>query len=279
MKTQQSRCVVCGAEVEHPVRGRRRRYCSRSCQARAYRARRRAVPAQRRNPPRRLTTVAVVRAAVALADREGLEGLSMRRLAMELGVATAGLYRHFSDRDALLAEMAELTLAELAPPAPEVLGWRAVLAHEARGEWQLYRRHPWMLPVLAQTRPPMGPTLLDSLERPFAALHYPGMPPKDLITAYLAVSGLVQGLALLVTSEHRPLGTKSTAEEIAALVTPAAYPMLTYVFESGTAELTLDLDLLLDDCIALLLDGIAARHFPDGLFSRCGLRPTGEPTA
>ncbi|MEV6279913.1 TetR/AcrR family transcriptional regulator [Nocardia sp. NPDC051832] len=263
MKSETPRCAVCSAEFAQPARGRRRRYCSRSCQARAYRARRNPEPApQRRTPPRRLTTVAIVRAAVALADREGLEGLSMRRLATELGVATAGLYRHFPDRDALLAEMAELTLAEIPPPPPTMAGWRDSLAYEARGEWRLYARHPWMLPVLAQTRPPLSPTLLDSLERPFAAVYRPGMTREDLLTACLSVSSLVQGLALLVTSEHRPLGLRGTAEQVAALVAPETHPMLVYVFDPETTGLDVDLDRFFEDSLALLLDGIAARHFP-----------------
>ncbi|WP_194818923.1 TetR/AcrR family transcriptional regulator [Nocardia sp. XZ_19_385] len=263
MKSEAPACAVCGAEFAHPARGRRRRYCSRSCQARAYRARRQPESApQRRTPPRRLTTIAIVRAAVALADREGVEGVSMRRLATELGVATAGLYRHFPDRDTLFAEMAELTLAEIPPPPTTLGGWRESLAYEARGEWQLYRRHPWMLAVLAQTRPPLGPTLLDSLERPFAALYRPGMTRDALLTACLSVSSLVQGLALLVTSERRPLGLQATAEQVAALVAPETHPMLVRVFDPDTTGLELDLDKLLEDSLALLLDGIAARHFP-----------------
>ncbi|GAB2657582.1 TetR/AcrR family transcriptional regulator [Nocardia goodfellowii] len=262
MKFEVPACAVCGAEFAHPARGRRRRYCSRSCQARAYRARRRPAPPERRTAPPRLTTVAIVRAAVALADREGLEGLSMRRLATELGVATAGLYRHFPDRDRLLAEMAELTLAEIAPPARPA-DWRASLAHEARGEWQLYRRHPWMLPLLAQTRPPVGPVLIDSLERPFTALYRPGMSARTLLTIYLTVSGLVQGLALLVVSERRPLGPGSTAEQMAALIGPDTHPTLTRLIELETGGPDLDLDRLFENSLALLFDGIAARYFPD----------------
>ncbi|MEU8898753.1 TetR/AcrR family transcriptional regulator [Nocardia sp. NPDC048505] len=206
--------------------------------------------------------MAIVRAAVALADAEGLEGLSMRRLATELGVATAGLYRHFPDRDTLLSEMAELTMAEIPPPATTSAGWREALLYEARGEWQLYRRHPWMLPVLAQTRPPVGPTLLDSLERPFAAVHRPGMARETVLTVCLSVSSLVQGLALLVTSEDRPLGLRSSAEQVAALVSPEDYPTLVQIFDGGAAGLELDLDRLMEASVALLCDGIAARYFP-----------------
>ncbi|MCP9619954.1 TetR family transcriptional regulator [Nocardia otitidiscaviarum] len=262
MKPETPECAVCGEAITHPSRGRRRRYCSRSCQARAYRARSRPAAPPRRSPPRRLTTVAVVRAAVELADREGLEGLSMRRLATELGVATASLYRHFPDRDTLLAEMAELTLAETPPPPADLTGWRDGLGYEALGEWRLYRRHPWMLPVLAQTRPPLGPTLLDSLERAFTALYRPGMTRESMLTVYLSVSGLVQGLALLLTSERAPLGPQTTAEDVVEMVTPESHPMLVRYFENEAGGLDLDLDRLLGDCLALLFEGIAARHYP-----------------
>ncbi len=209
--------------------------------------------------------VAIVRAAVDLADREGLDGLSMRRLATDLGVATTSLYRHFPDRDALLAEMAELALAETPPPPADLTGWRTRLSYEAHGEWQLYRRHPWMLPVLAQTRPPMGPTLLDHLERSFAALYRPGMTRETMLAIYLSVSGLVQGLALLLNSERTPIDTvtaETRAAETIALVSPDTHPMLFQFFEDDADGLDMDLDKLLDDCLALLFDGVAIRHFP-----------------
>ncbi|WP_067822774.1 TetR/AcrR family transcriptional regulator [Nocardia inohanensis] len=254
-----SGCAVCGGELAARERGRRRRYCSRSCQARAYRARLRAAPPRRRVRPERLTTVGIVRAAIELADREGLEGLSMRRLATELGVATAGLYRRFPDRDALLAEMAEYTLAEGVPVAAD--GWRERLTAEAHAEWQLYQRHPWMLPVLAQTRPPIGPALLDTLERIFVTLDRPGMTRETMMSIYLAMSGLVQGLALLPSSERAPVG--AGAGNPVELVGPDTHPTLARHLTAADANgLNLDFDQLLADGIELLLDGVAARYFP-----------------
>ncbi|WP_084529666.1 TetR/AcrR family transcriptional regulator [Nocardia crassostreae] len=260
-------CVVCGVPAAQPERGRRRRYCSRSCQARAYRARRDAAPPPRRAKPARLTDVGIVCAAIVLADRDGLSGLSMRRLATELGVATTGLYRYFPDRDTLLAEMAEYALAD-APPPPGTGDWRERLTAEARGEWQLYRRHPWMLPVLAQTRPPVGPALLDSLERSFAALDHLGMSRETMFSIYLSISGLVQGLALLPGSEGARLGTGSPAaaaeqERTLAQVSDATHPTLARYFTPDAAGIEGDYDRFLDDGLELLIDGIIARHLPD----------------
>ncbi|WP_280265062.1 TetR/AcrR family transcriptional regulator [Nocardia wallacei] len=280
MKYEQP-CTVCGAPLDQPGRGRRRRYCSRSCQARAYRGRRaNPAPPQRSARPHRLTTVGIVRAAVELADRDGLEALSMRRLATELGVATTRLYRHFPDRDTLLAEMAELVIADGLPPPVDVTGWRARLAHEARAEWRLYRRHPWMLPLLAQTRPPVGPALLDSLERSFAALEHPEMTRQHMLTIYLVVSGLVQGLALLPGSERTSADSGSqTVEDFraaaAGLVEDGTYPTLARHFDPDRDSdgLDIDFDRLLEDGLTLLLDGIAARHFRTGPQSSEQLAP------
>ncbi|MBF6175539.1 TetR/AcrR family transcriptional regulator [Nocardia blacklockiae] len=260
-----SGCGVCGADLAQPERGRRRRYCSRACQARAYRARRdtHALP-PRRPRPRRLTAVGIVRVAVELADRDGLHALSMRRIATELRVATAALYRYFPDRDTLLAEMAELVLAENPPPPTDLTGWRARIGYEARAEWRLYRRHPWMLPLLAQTRPPVGPALLDTLERFFTAVDRPGLDRDEMMAIYLSVSGLVQGLALLPSSEGTQRdsdGAEAFRSTATDLVTHDSHPTLARYFSPDTDRIDLDFDRLLEQGLNLLLDGID-RHLP-----------------
>ncbi|MFD0000724.1 TetR/AcrR family transcriptional regulator [Nocardia sp. NPDC127526] len=233
-----------------------------------------------------------MRAAIGLADREGLAGLSMRRLATELGVATTGLYRYFPDRDTLLAEMAEYAVAD-APPPPDRGDWRERLTAEARAEWRLYRRHPWMLPVLAQTRPPIGPALLDTLERSFAALDHLGMSRETMFSIYLSISGLVQGLALLPGSEGARLGTGSptaAAEQARTLaqVSEATHPTLARYFTPEAAGIDGDYDRFLEDGLELLIDGIVARHLApaarnrdpaaDGSRSPLGHPATKNPT-
>lgn len=256
-------CEVCDGPLRQPPRGRRRRYCSRSCQARAYRARRGSVAPPRRHRPARLTTVGIARTAIALADHTGLDGLSMRRLAAELGVATAALYRHFTDREHLLAAMAELVLAEIPEPPADRTDWRARLHHEVLQEWRLYRRHPWMLTVLARTRPPLGPALFDTLERALSALDEMGLTRADLLTAYLSCSGLVQGLALLWTSERTDRIGAAHAESppgLAELIDPVARPTLHKVFASTDTGPELDFDELLAAAVDMLLDGVAVRY-------------------
>lgn len=193
--------------------------------------------------------------AVALADRDGLDGLTMRRLAGELGVATAALYRHYPDRETLLAAMTELVMAEHAGrPHPAAADPRTALAGAASREWSLYREHPWMLPLLARTRPPLGPSLLDTLEHTFAALRRFEVPAEHLLTTYLALSGLVQGLALLSADDS---ASPIPPDEMAELLAPDTRPIL---YRSLAPVAALDLDALLATAVDLLLDGIAQRH-------------------
>ncbi|MEV0342241.1 helix-turn-helix domain-containing protein [Nocardia sp. NPDC050713] len=257
--SKSSACATCRQALTQPSRGRSRRYCSRSCQARAYRARRdRRVPAARPRPAR-LTAVAIARTAVELTNREGIDGLTMRRLASELGVATAALYRHFPDREALLTAMTELVLAESPPPPVTPTDWRAALTHEAEQEWLLYQRHPWVLPVLARTKPPIGPALFDVLERAFTALDDSGLTRDEVITVYLAYSGLVQGLALLRSDRGEQFETlpESLRAEFAELVDTR--PTMRKLFADGPPGPELDLDALVATGVELLLDGVAMR--------------------
>ncbi|MFI9534691.1 TetR/AcrR family transcriptional regulator [Nocardia fusca] len=258
-------CAICGGVLRQPARGRRRRYCSRSCQARAYRARRRAPAAPPRPRPQRLSRLTIAHAAVALADRAGIEGLTMRRLAGDLGVATAALYRYFDDREQLLVVMTDLVLAETPPPPRHLTGWRARIRYEAQQEWQLYRRHPWVLTVLARIRPPLGLSLFDTLERTLSALDAPDMSRTQLISTYLSYSALVQGLALVWTAERsdRIGGPEAAAEvpaEVAALVDPVTRPALYKAFGPTGPPPDLDFDELLTDAVDMLLDGVAVRR-------------------
>ncbi|WP_280396608.1 TetR/AcrR family transcriptional regulator [Nocardia carnea] len=216
--------------------------------------------------PRRLSTVVITRAAVELADRTGLDGLTMRRLAGELGVATATLYRYFDDREQLLAAMVELVLGDPPPPPEDLSGWRARLRVEARREWQLYRRHPWVLPVLARVRPPLGAALLDTLERALSAFDEMDLPRTELMSAYLSLSALVQGLALLWTSERidRFGGTDGAGDippGLADLIDATVRPTLFRVFDPrASPPPELDFDALLSYGVDMLLDGVAVRQ-------------------
>lgn len=96
----------------------------------------------------------ILAAAIAIADTEGLEAVSMRRVGEVLGVEAMSLYRHVSNKDALLDGMVDDVVGAF--PVPEIGGdWRDRLGSQVRGAHAVLVAHPWV-PALATNRPAMG---------------------------------------------------------------------------------------------------------------------------
>ncbi|MBT2226663.1 TetR/AcrR family transcriptional regulator [Nonomuraea sp. NEAU-A123] len=132
----------------------------------------------------------VVRTAIGIADAEGLDALSMRRVAAELKSGTTSLYRYVANRDELLDLMADAVWGE--DPPQEVSGdWRADLAEVARRQRSTLLRHGW-LGALMTSRPSLGP---NSLRRFDAALRAAGALTPD-ITRASAVMALISDYVL-----------------------------------------------------------------------------------
>ena len=122
----------------------------------------------------RLSREGIVAAGIALADAEGLAGLSMRRLAQHLGVDAMSIYYHLHDKEALLDAMADAVVAEIgAAPAPDGGGWAAGLRALIMAARQTMLRHPWAAGLLSGRRAPT-PAVLDHIERALAVLRAGG---------------------------------------------------------------------------------------------------------
>jgi AcrR family transcriptional regulator len=106
--------------------------------------------------------------AVAIADREGLDAVSMRRVAADLGTGAASLYRYLQTRNDLLDLMIDATGAEFAFTAPTG-DWLTELLDIGEQTRAIMRRHPWLPPLLI-TRPVLGPNGLILLEHVLDAL-------------------------------------------------------------------------------------------------------------
>jgi AcrR family transcriptional regulator len=106
----------------------------------------------------RLSRERVLRAAVELADESGIESLSMRRLASELGVVPMALYKHVADKDDLLDGMVDLVIAEIDPPIPGA-GWKAAVRERILSARRALLRHPWARRAL-ETRTSPTPVVL-----------------------------------------------------------------------------------------------------------------------
>ena len=121
-------------------------------------------PAPRRRAP---SVERIVEQAVAIADDEGLEALSMRRVSAELGSGTASLYRYVASRDELLDLMIDTVQGEQEPPAPTG-DWRADLTATALHLRAAMLRHPWLSAELTG-RPGLGPNALRRIDTALAA--------------------------------------------------------------------------------------------------------------
>lgn len=124
-----------------------------------------AVAAAARAP---LTRERVLRAAVDLADRDGIAGLSMRRLGQSLGVEAMALYRHVRDKDELLDGAVDTVAGEIESPMPGE-DWRGGLRDLAMAARSVMLRHPWA-PAVLVARPDVGPQTLRHLEAVMSTL-------------------------------------------------------------------------------------------------------------
>jgi len=128
--------------------------------------------AQQVEVPRRvrLSRDRVLRAAVALADTAGIESLSMRKLAQELGVVPMALYKHVANKEELLDGMVDVVVGEIDPPVPGT-GWRSAVRQRILSARQALLRHPWASRVLeSRTNPtPLVLAYMDSMIGMFRA--------------------------------------------------------------------------------------------------------------
>lgn len=156
-------------------------------------------PARAAHTP--LTRDAIVEAAVRVLDRDGLDGLSMRRVAEELGAGVASLYWHVRNKEALLGLVAERLTAEIDLPAPDPSRWREQLALLAGEMRAIFHRHRDSARITLG-RVPVGPDLVRVNEWLFTLLKPAGIPDRviayfgDLASLYVGAYTFEESLGL-----------------------------------------------------------------------------------
>lgn len=136
----------------------------------------------------------IVRAAIEVADTEGLQALSMRRVAERLGVGTMSLYTYVPGKPELLDVMLDTVYGETARPEDVPGGWRARLELIARENWALYQRHPWLLQV-ATSRPVLGPNVTAKYDYELRAIDGIGLTDVEMDSVITLITGFVHGTA------------------------------------------------------------------------------------
>ena len=207
--------------------------------------------ARRRRAP--LSRERVLRAAVELADRHGIEALTMRRLGQQLGVEAMSLYRHVAGKDDVLDGIAGLVLAEFELPTGDV-GWREAMRRRAVSARVALARHPWATVVLNRSGP--TPALLHNLDAVIGSLRRGGFSVALAAHAFSLLDSYIYGFA--VQEAALPFDTPGELAEltgsIVAGLRPEDHPYLAemaveHILQPGydhAAEFEFDLDLLLD---------------------------------
>ncbi len=144
--------------------------------------------------PAQRSRAEITAVAVDIADREGLDAVSMRRVAAELGTGAASLYRYVETREDLLDLMTDATAAEYALPA--LTGdWLADLVAVAEQARVILRRHPW-LPGLVIARPVIGPHGIAVLEHVLTVLADHPASLETKMEAFAMLNGLAATFVL-----------------------------------------------------------------------------------
>lgn len=237
-----------------------------------------------------LTRDAVLRAAVALADAEGVEAVSMRRVAERLGVVPMALYKHVADKDDLLDGMVDTVIAEFgAGPgsrasgeagasgdtggsgAPGAAPWTAAARDRVLAARAAVLRHPWARRAI-ETRTVRTPAVLGHMEALTQVLLRGGLSPDLTHHAMHALGNRIWGFSPELFPEGAGDPARTSRPRTSPAPDPAALPGILAVSADAAArrpgatgcdedfEFRFALDLLLDAVERLRAEGWDSAH-------------------
>jgi AcrR family transcriptional regulator len=204
-----------------------------------------------------LTRATIARAALTLLDAEGLEAVTMRRLAAELDVSAMTLYSYVVNREALLDEVTQLVYGEIPAPDPDAPPREALreLMHASR---RVLLAHPRVLPLISMF-PPRTDEAMAYLEGGYRALRRAGVPPRDVARSYRALTAYSIGTAIVEISRYFPRHPVAGTADLDLADLADRYPN---VAEVGPLLAELDDVAEFDYGLDLTLDGFLQRHLP-----------------
>jgi AcrR family transcriptional regulator len=211
----------------------------------------------------------IVAAAIEIADADGLEALSMRRVAERLGTGAMSLYTYVPGKAELLDLMLDTVLGETARPDDVPGGWRERLEQIARENWALSLRHPWTLQIAAMARPPLGPNVIAKYDYELRAVAGLGLSEAEMDSVIGLVVGYTQGAARVAVEmgqaeRHTGMTDKQWWEThgplLARVFDPSRYPLAARVGEAAAAEYgsAYNPEYAFEFGLARILDGVAA---------------------
>jgi AcrR family transcriptional regulator len=203
--------------------------------------------ARRRAP---LSRERVLRAAVSLADQDGIESLTMRRLGQELGVEAMSLYNHVANKDDLLDGIVDLVVGDIEVP-PTGTHWKTAMRARAISAHETLLAHPWAA-VLIMSRFNIGPGMTRYLDATLGRLREGGFSIEGALDAWNTLDSHIYGFTLQELSlpfeiEEARQVSAQVLGQIPADEYPHVVEVITAIMQTGREEnFEFGLDLILD---------------------------------
>jgi AcrR family transcriptional regulator len=204
-----------------------------------------------------LTRERVIQAALEIMDAEGLEAVTMRRIARALGVEAMSLYNHVRDKDDLLDGVCARVLSEFRVPQDE--DWRKAVRLGALEYRRVLLAHPEVMTLFAEEHGPFSsPESLQPIEFALDAFHRAGMDAEQSAQAFHVFGGFIQGFVQMQLGSPGSKGPGHGHNHLALeqLLQSGNLPRLA---EALPYFIGCDFDQQFDFGLDLLIDGIAAR--------------------
>lgn len=158
--------------------------------------------ASTRGPKPTLTIEGIAGIAVGIADADGIEAVSMQRVAAELDFTKMSLYRYVSGKAELIAAMIDLAVGE-PPDLSRFRGWRSGLERWAKLLWETWELHPWLPQVTVGDRV-MGPNEVGWIEAAVGVLDGTGLSPAERMDTVVLLCGLIRNTQSSATTGTQP---------------------------------------------------------------------------
>jgi TetR/AcrR family transcriptional regulator, tetracycline repressor protein len=203
-----------------------------------------------------LTRDRILTTALRLVDEYGVEALSMRRLATELGVDPMAIYHHLPGKQAILAGLIELVFQELQLPASESATWQEQVRAFARAYHSLTRAHPNLVLYLVTDPESCANAALVANEVLYTALAAAGLSPVAIVRTADLVIDYLNGFALAESSGR--VGKPSERQELLDRLSeqlPEQFPTMRWVFDRLSQD---DIQADIEVGLEIILAGIEA---------------------
>ena len=214
---------------------------------------------ERREP---LNRERVLAAAVELADREGIDALSMRRLGQELSVEAMALYNHVANKDDLLNGMVDAVVGEVDLGETNGADWKAIARNRILAARRVMRRHPWASAVIA-SRTDASPVVMGYMDSMAGIMLAGGFSPDLLHHAFHTLGSRVLGFSQeLFDDSGSGLPSSPEVQELMIRQMSQAYPSIAEILkqvahdESSIVGSGCDDQFEFEFAIDVILDGL-----------------------